>query len=469
MMKGIQFFKNIALLSLILLLFACNKEVITSPGMQEEALIESDDTTFVPVSQATGIAETFFDTLSNDSATKSNFRVASTEIIWDSRNENKPCMYVINYADEGFVIVSATKDYYPILAYSNESNFVLSDNMGGVAVWLEETKEAIRQSETMDEKIKAEIHGLWQQYERANNMASSNLNTKSSTPKKDLVRENRIAELNSIGYTCYSLASAYADGLISNNLYQECLLIGYEWDTEEYTLVVLGTDFSFSQVGPLVFTQWEQQNSYNALCSNYPDPAGCGAIAIAQIMKAHQFPSTYNWAGMANTYATNATQILIRDINNRIGSGSTVTEERSAFQYFGYDATVYDHNTQSVTLEIFNYHRPLLMGGYTNSFLGIPLGSGHSWVCDGARTESYSDFYYVEFLMGSPGNYSYEYDKNICTPQNPFSYGGGSITYFHMNWGWNSLSTPDGWFVSNNVNTHMGNYQHVRKNIYVSK
>jgi hypothetical protein len=299
-------------------------------------------------------------------------------------------MYVINYADEGFVIVSATKDYYPVLAYSNESNFVLSENMGGVAVWLEETKEAIRQSETMDEKIKAEIHGLWQHYERANNMASSNLNTKSSTPEKDLVRENRIAELNSIGYTCYSLASAYADGLISNNLYQECLLIGYEWDTEEYTLVVLGTDFSFSQVGPLVFTQWEQQNSYNALCSNYPDPAGCGTIAIAQIMKAHQFPSTYNWASMANTYATNATQILIRDINNRIGSGSTVTEERSAFQYFGYDATVYDHNTQSVTLEIFKYHRPLLMGGYTNSFLGIPLGSGHSWVCDGARTESYS-------------------------------------------------------------------------------
>lgn len=33
-------------------------------------------------------------------------------------------------------------------------------------------------------------------------------------------------------------------------------------------------------------------------------------------------------------------------------------------------------------------------------------------------------------------------------------------------WG---VRTPDGWFASNDVNTDAGNFNHVRKNIYVSK
>src|SRR5690606_18071462 len=139
-------------------------------------------------------------------------------------------------------------------------------------------------------------------------------------------------------------------------------------------IVGLAGGYNLNEVGPLLTTHWQQYDYYNLLCLNYPGPAGCGTIAEAQIMKFHQFPTTYNWSGMLNTLATNATQVLIRDIHSRLGSSTTVDTERAAFQYFGYNATIHNHNSQSVHNEIFNNKKPILMGGYPSSFLGFPTG-----------------------------------------------------------------------------------------------
>lgn len=120
---------------------ACNKDLITNTEVQEKVFRESDDVTFVSTSKANKIARAFFGTLSNDPVTKSSINLVSTETIRDSSSENNPLMYVINYADGGFVIISATKDYYPVLAYSDEGSFVLSEDMGSVAVWWEKPKK----------------------------------------------------------------------------------------------------------------------------------------------------------------------------------------------------------------------------------------------------------------------------------------------------------------------------------------
>ena len=60
-------------------------------------------------------------------------------------------MHIFNYEDGGFIIVGATRNYYPILAYSDKGSFVLKDDMGPVDVWLEETKVCIKNSELSDE------------------------------------------------------------------------------------------------------------------------------------------------------------------------------------------------------------------------------------------------------------------------------------------------------------------------------
>lgn len=455
-----------ALLLLTVVAIACNKDLMSNTEVQENAFIESDDVTFVSASKANKIANAFLGNLTHDLVTKSSIRLASIETIEDRRSENKPLMYVMNYVDGGFVIVSATKDYYPVLAYSNEGNFVLSEDMGSVVVWLDVTEEAIRQSKNLDKKIKAEISSMWRRYDPTGNIFSHRTTTKSLSPEKDDAMVNRIVELTNMGYTCYSLESAYTEGLISYNLYQASLTNAYELGTLEYTIVVVGTNYSSLQVGPLVSTEWGQKNDYNSLCNNYPGPAGCATIAMAQIMKFHEFPSIYYWHGMADLYPTSYSQILIRDVNNIVGATSNPNETKSTFEYFGYNATIFDHNQQSVESELFQ-NRPVFMSGYTGSFLGNGTGAGHAWICDGVYKESSENFHYVEFLNGDSGNYYYEYDKNICTPQNPIYTGGFMSEYFHMNWGWYSYF--DGWFVGNDVDTSEGDFNHVRKNIYVSR
>jgi hypothetical protein len=177
-MREKNLFKFIASLSITLLFFACNKEMNSIQEIQDKEFINHSDDSFVSVTKATDIAATFFGQLTNDPLTKSYDRDTSTETVRDAKNDNAPMMYVINYCGGGFVVVSATKDYYPILAYSDENDFVLSDDMEGVAVWMEETKEAIRQSGSLDEATKAKIHRLWQQYETNVNMISSTVVTK---------------------------------------------------------------------------------------------------------------------------------------------------------------------------------------------------------------------------------------------------------------------------------------------------
>jgi len=259
-----KIFKSIVLLSIALLFFACNKEMNSHQEIQDKEFISHSDDSFVSVTKAADIAATFFDQLTNDPLTKSNDRVTSTETVRDGKNNNAPMMYVINYSGGGFVVVSATKDYYPILAYSDENDFVLREDMGGVVVWIEETKEAIRQSGSLDEATKAGIHSLWQQYEANANMTSSTVVTKSLTPGQDLARENRIAELNQLGFTVYSLSSAYANGLISLNNYQGWWGIGDLSGTPDHTIVAMGVRSESSQVGPFLQTAWDQVSPYNS-------------------------------------------------------------------------------------------------------------------------------------------------------------------------------------------------------------
>jgi hypothetical protein len=58
----------------------------------------------------------------------------------------EPAMYVINYADNGgFVIVGATRNYYPVLAFSDKGSFTTSGDMPlGLTDWIEGNKEAVK-------------------------------------------------------------------------------------------------------------------------------------------------------------------------------------------------------------------------------------------------------------------------------------------------------------------------------------
>lgn len=209
-----------------------------------------------------------------------------------------------------------------------------------------------------------------------------------------------------------------------------------------------------SAIGPFLTTTWDQDLYYNALCPYDPRspagfggyvPTGCGATAMAQIMRYWSYPATgtggnsytcaygtlsayfdsttYNWANMPNsvTGANEDVATLMYDCGVAVDMNYNASESSSYLliedypaascqlaytTYFGYDIStvrglkqVYYNETywvNEIQSELSN-GRPIQYGG------SGPQG-GHTWVLDG---------------MDANGN-------------------------FHMNWGWSG--TDDGYY-----------------------
>jgi len=120
--------------------------------------------------------------------------------------------------------------------------------------------------------------------------------------------------------------------------------------------------------------------------------AGCTAVATAQVMKYHQYPSSYAWNSMPNTDGAYATASLLREIGNVINMNYTCTgsfKPTSAIvpaleNYFGYSTSATYANytsTSYVTVRSeLNNNRPVILSGTDARFGNY---GGHTWVCDG--------------------------------------------------------------------------------------
>ena len=110
--------------------FACNSEADLlfdeEIGQEIEIPADIDDETFVSLQKATEVADAFFGGESGLKSAGSQKTIVSAETVKDG---GSPLIYVMNYNEGGVVIVGATKNYYPVLAYSEESSFVLAPDM----------------------------------------------------------------------------------------------------------------------------------------------------------------------------------------------------------------------------------------------------------------------------------------------------------------------------------------------------
>jgi len=164
------------------------------------------------------------------------------------------------------------------------------------------------------------------------------------------------------------------------------------------------------------------------------------------------------------------TQLLILNVGYALGldyfncnTGANDNKIKNALQSFGYSYTNSSHDATTVLNELVNYQRPVSMGGFDNSILGIPCGNGHQWVCDGVDNYVNHFYYFVEFQHYDSGYYDYGYygSGSPNTPNPNIFY---SPVYFHMNWGWGSYL--DGWYVNNTFPS--GNvFQYGRTNFYI--
>jgi hypothetical protein len=75
-------------------------------------------------------------------------------------------MYVINYENNGFIIVSADKRISPILAYSDEGRFATDQKVipGGVVSWMASVNETISSIRNSNMKQDETVKRLWKRY-----------------------------------------------------------------------------------------------------------------------------------------------------------------------------------------------------------------------------------------------------------------------------------------------------------------
>jgi hypothetical protein len=497
---------------------ACNQydeSYITDDILSEKKEFNEDDSNpFVSLEKAKETANTFFSTLPNKKGlTRSSTNTATVNTL---NAEDSPAMYVFNYPEGGFVIVGASKNYLPILAYSDEGEFDLSSDIPEVKEWIDDTKNAVASSEELADSVKIKMRNSWENIDGAHK-SSSVVREKATTrsggdPSPAEIAcymrcEELMSQANSSGYPIGNDGWYFAPLSYARQAFEEAgfsaiyqnLCYSAEYNHSPINGSVIGWRICTirRQVGPLLSTKWGQDSPYNKKCDGHV--TGCGPIALAQVMNYYKYPKSlslngydFDWSKIdifPQYDSDNAT--LIRLVYDRTDTSvffgivyTTPGGMEDGIRSFGYNvSTSDDEDYQRVSQEIFGGKRPVIMLGNDDNFSVLPgslsyIGNSHYWVCDGAneRTENKLQLFTEWQPYGNgtfvPGWYSID---------RPYEFGGSSYLYLHMNWGWYGYC--NGWFIFNETNSgnaysydnqYMdnsgnGDFEHSRMNFYISR
>ena len=370
--------------------------------------------------------------------------------------------------------MSGTRDYYPILAYSDEGQFETdkSRRAPGIDVMLSEYEVGMA---FHPDSASCAYFNFWEELQPTSLQSAAQLmaaNTARAGQDYFQYVEECIGEWKADGYEVYSLASGGNMGLPAN-IYQEWYNTAVDrtsGNSADFSLKAFllrkNVRTQYESKLPQMTTQWDQGTPYNSnlpLVDGQHPWAGCVTVAVAQIMKYHKYPANYNWNAMNNkeTSSTNwsYTANLIKDVADAVdvefgldGSPSNINKAKDALvNKFGYssDAKIIDHRFGDILYSLNNYGVVYMRGDEGGD------EDGHAWVCDGYKTESYRTEY---LLMVIPSETGYFYEQEGSYIQN-----GSSYSYTHMNWGWNGRYND--WYLDSNIYTSNGDFKYDRKDI----
>lgn len=383
----------------------------------------------------------------NGVQTKANGAKEVSSVYAIENNQGNPAMYAVNYGkDDGFVIVNTSRKYFPVLAFSEKGHYAQDRNSSGLDIWINEQKTMIEAAETLPLDSLTVVSRSWLNYEKNN--TTTKVQTKSGNTYMPF-RDSAIAEWELEGYECMDLETSamYLNPIIYNEwceLAEEQSNTNYDY--MESAVVLYYTTENTSQIGPFLSTTWGRYEPYNEGLNQinglYP-PAACSIVAMSQIMRYYEWPTSYSWSSMYNNTASYYQKLLYYNLGeaanttyNLNGSHASIYNVRNAItnNQFNYNASVISHSLSVVESNILN-GKPVFMQGQQDS-------SAHAWVCDGRQTNTLAihltlmvftpDDRYSQ-LMGGHGYYS---DSN-------------TYKYYHMNWG--EEGDADGWFYNDSV------------------
>lgn len=372
------------------------------------------------------------------------------EIIFDAKG--KPAIYVINYSNNGgFVLVSATKNYYPVLAYNKIGNYKIDGELpGALVLWREQVMDVISKSENLPIEEKRKHQKRWELYGEEDN-ASKEIEISRSNEEnpewyydaQTIVMNKKSEFLAKPNCEVYEITgSITGDDALDEEIREYVKMYIYPvyeeyWDVFSFVVKDTSPD-EYTNVPNFMDTKWDQgywthvpsETYYNygfPLVNNEIALVGCGGLATAQVMRYYEYPSSFNWNDMPANSPTATTSAFLYDVaeacNSVYLSRETLTTQAdclSALQGYGYSANHANYSYNRVWEDVKN-RKPVMMRA---NVAGQSVG--HAWVVTGGSYSLYNDKYDVWTF-----NTSSDYRCAISYPDGQYNY-----NFLYMNWGW---------------------------------
>ena len=394
---------------------------------------------------------------------------AIKEMIPINGENGEPLMYVFNYADDaGWAIVSGTTEYMPILAHGESGNFDMNAVEGRpVEMWLEQEKANIAHLDEAPDSIKEQYRVQWLKYAFKSVPITDVLPAMTRYDASDALAYQLACceEWAAEGYDIYILDAFMNSNIscVSTTLRNQIISDAYTYGTDMYdgigfNCLVLIRESGTTYVGPFVTTKWHQNSPYNdSIPNNYV--VGCVPLAVAQIMRYHEYPTYFNWSNMPNSTSSHTAAApiasFLKDVNvacnttnGPSGSGSTIQKALTALHNYGYTSAEIDSTCDEAIIrnEIEN-HRPVFLRGQSGYWNAV----GHAWVCSGIEKTVYGNGIVLKAMQPSLEFYTVNYSTS-------------SLSYrYYMTWGWNDSN--DGYYSFNTTWEHPCNYNVEKKAI----
>lgn len=444
-MKKLQF---IVLLSLTFIANSCandNEPVFSEIG---NALVEdvANVTDSVNVSME-DVANVSRATLSRPESRQGDY---SIETIFD--DNGNPALYVVNYANNGgFVVVGATKNYYPVLAYNETGKFNLSgEKPYALKLWETQVVDIISNSGNLPANEKRKHRKQWKAYETRDAKDLTPVESRSAEETPEWYQEAQTIMMNKKmefwakpNCEVYEMTGEITGDesldeeireYVQGSIYP--VYLDY-WDVLSFVVLETGPD-EYTNVPNFVETQWGQgawTQSSDSIYYNTGFPivygghayVGCGGLATAQVMRYYKHPASFDWDNMPATTPTTTTAAFLYQVaeacNSQYMFKETLTNQTnclSALQGYGYSANRADYSFSRI-LDNLENKKPVMIRAQEQD-----ASVGHAWVVTGGSHSLY-DLRYEVWTFNTSTDFRCAYNY----PDGYYIY-----DYLYMNWGW---------------------------------
>lgn len=366
--------------------------------------------------------------------------------------ENKePSMYAVNFKENnGFIVVSASRKYYPILAMVEKGHFDDSFVYCPLGGWIDEQNEqiALAERDEADEETARSIRIMWSVFEKKD--VAKWIETKSEAEAFAL-RQSSVAAWEQQGYTCYALMDQ--PSAMPSSVYSSWCQLAQGLANPDYNYMLLSVILekyveSTSTIGPLIGSTWARENGYNV---SYTDGNGnlrpwCSrTVAVGQIMRYHQrpyYPNGLNWNNMPLTSPTTTTSDFLSWLTGEFGptyqaSGWDPTDavvDYTLHYNLSYSTNLQSYVRDTVVSNVISEKPVYLSGNRTINGNTVNM----AWVCEGYKR-----------VVGH-----FEYELKVLSMDEPLSYESGGTyvgtTYSDTKYLYHNLGLGgnlNGWYI----------------------